>query len=55
MIIRSVLSLHYFFPSFFCTHWIIPGFDSQWRPNIFNPVLFKKPVKERENTSNDQF
>ncbi len=21
---------------------------SRWRPNIFNPVLFEKPVKERE-------
>ncbi len=29
-----------------------PGFDSRWRPNIFNSVLFKKPVKEREYTSN---
>ncbi len=28
-----------------------PGFDSWWRPNIFNSVLLKKPVKE--NTSND--
>ncbi len=26
-----------------------PGFDSRWRPNIFNSVLFKKPVKERDN------
>ncbi len=24
-----------------------PGFDSQWRPNIFNSVLFKKAC-ERE-------
>ncbi len=26
-----------------------PGFDSCWRPNIFNSVLFKKPVKEKGN------
>ncbi len=25
-----------------------PGFDSRWQPNIFNSVLFKKSVKERE-------
>ncbi len=23
------------------------GFDSRWRPNNCNSVLFKKPVKER--------
>ncbi len=25
-----------------------PGFDSRWQINIFNSVLFKKHVKERE-------